>query len=111
MSVTTIGRVKYGTHVRGRLFTPTQAKRRTSKRQMVGRATAILMACGAGFIATVLAPTYALPIAFMAFFALIGGFIMDETANEKHLWLRLIGPVLALAGLGLVVYLLVSGGM
>jgi hypothetical protein len=69
------------------------------------------MFAGAAFIGTVLAPSYALPIAIMAAIVLAGGAVMDRMSENKHLALRLLGPALALAGLVGVTWLLVAGGI
>jgi hypothetical protein len=107
MAVTTVSRTRHGTRVRGRLYT----ERRGVRRQKAGRATAILMAMGAGFIGLVLAPSYIVPIGLMAFFVLVGGAIMDETAMARWLAVRLLGPVLALAGIVLVIWLIATGAL
>jgi hypothetical protein len=104
MAITTVSRKKQGVRTRGRLYT----KEKGVRRQKAGRVTAMLMAMGAGFIGLALAPSYLLPIALMAFFVLVGGAVMDETAMARWLTVRLLGPILALAGLGMVIWLLVS---
>jgi hypothetical protein len=111
MSVTTVGKHRSGSHVRGRLYTSSRAKSRVARRQVSGRIfTGLLATAGAG-VGIFLAPTYLLPIGLMCFFVAVAGMVADEIGPSRHLALRLVGPGLALAGLGLVVWLLVSGGL